>query len=190
MAGMHLLAMDLTCVRRGFFTQRMVLKAFRRSFAGQHEAAVQSTLPQRFVVRNAAAQTESNARRSVSHFALLSQFASRSVPVRCSATTQRRSAFFRWRPKKVPGIIDHAMRSGGQNAKKLPKFSPRHRWMLRHLRRKVRAYPLLLLANGALLQEVHRPVQSTQGGRPRMAPLVASSLDCLANMKRHGDASD
>lgn len=65
---------------------------------------------------------------------------------------------------EVRRSIIHVMPTGGQYAKRRPKSSPRHSGMLRHLRRKIRAYPLLLLANGGLLQEVRRPVQSTQGG--------------------------
>src|SRR5262249_20729742 len=58
----------------------------------------------------------------------------------------------------------HAISTGGQNGQELQESSPRFSELLRRLRRKVWAYPLLLLANGALLEEVRRPVQSAQGG--------------------------
>jgi hypothetical protein len=54
------------------------------------------------------------------------------------------------------GELFTAMPTGGQNAQELRESSPQHSELLRHLRRKVRAYPLLLLANCALLQEVRR----------------------------------
>lgn len=60
----------------------------------------------------------------------------------------------------------HAISTGGQNVQELEESSPRFGESLRRLRRKVWAYPLLLLANGALLGEVRRPVQGAQGGRP------------------------
>lgn len=62
--------------------------------------------------------------------------------------------------------IIHAISTGGQNGQELQESSPRFGGLLRRLRRKVWAYSLLLLAYGALLQEVRRPVQSAQGGRP------------------------
>ncbi len=76
------------------------------------------------------------------------------------------------------------MPTGGQNAQELQESSQRYCELLRNLRREVWAYPLLLLADGVLLQEVCRPVQSAQRGRPQTAELGASRLDCLANTSR------
>lgn len=72
------------------------------------------------------------------------------------------------------------------DAQQNPYFTTRSVGVLRHMRRKVRPYPLLLLANSPLLQEMRRPLQGAARSRSQMDLLVENGLGRVSSEMHAG----
>jgi len=86
--------------------------------------------------------------------------------VRITHTFFRQTTPVTARKSAASPAITHARSTGGKNARPFSISMRQRGQSLRDLSGTVWPHPVLLLANGPLLQKVRRPFQSSSGGRP------------------------